>query len=228
MFGKKSDGETKTGTEAAATREPSVDIPRRAFPEGATAARGPAVPGAMPRRGPDPVGAQARRAELRTTGEAPARPYADVRGGEALAGGEARLRTEGGNGADVTTSKLIVGRDIILHGEIRACQNLVVEGRVEAALTDCRSIEIAASGVFKGSAHIQTADISGRFEGDIVVTSRLILRSTGRIVGTIRYGQLEIERGGVVSGQIEVLSANDARTEEEHEPAERLMPAEAI
>jgi cytoskeletal protein CcmA (bactofilin family) len=225
MFGKKNEAETKTGTEAPA-REPSVDIPRRAFPEGATSSRGPAVPGSLPRRAPEPAGAQVRRTELRTGGDGPARPYAEVRSGEPV-GGEARHRTEG-NGADVTTSKLIVGRDIILHGEIRACQNLVVEGRVEAALTDCRSIEIAASGVFKGSAHIQTADISGRFEGDIVVTSRLILRSTGRIVGTIRYGQLEIERGGVVSGQIEVLSANDARTEEEHEPAERLMPAEAV
>ena len=33
--------------------------------------------------------------------------------------------------------------------------------------------------------------------------SRLIIRSTGRIVGTVRYGQIEIERGGVISGQIE-------------------------
>ncbi|MBX6323768.1 MAG: polymer-forming cytoskeletal protein [Rhodospirillaceae bacterium] len=129
---------------------------------------------------------------------------------------------------EVNTSKLIVGRDIILHGEIRACQNLVVEGRVEAALTDCRSIEIAASGVFKGSAHIQTADISGRFEGDLVVTNRLIVRSTGRIVGTIRYGQLEIERGGIVSGQIEVLSSNEAAHGEEGQGAERLIPAEAV
>jgi cytoskeletal protein CcmA (bactofilin family) len=169
------------------------------------------------------MSAQARRAELRAAGEGPGRAYGDMREGRPES-----HRAEVSSAGDVNTSKLIVGRDIILHGEIRACQNLVVEGRVEAALTDCRSIEIAASGVFKGSAHIQTADISGRFEGDIVVTNRLILRSTGRIVGTIRYGQLEIERGGVVSGQIEVLANNEGVHSDEGEGAERLVPAEAV
>jgi cytoskeletal protein CcmA (bactofilin family) len=224
MFGKKNDPETKAGSDAP--REPSVEIPKRAFrPEAATSSRGPAIPGGEPRRGPDlGMSAQARRAELRSAGEPPSRAYGDMRGeGRPVEARHADVNSSG----DVNTSKLIVGRDIILHGEIRACQNLVVEGRVEAALTDCRSIEIAASGVFKGSAHIQTADISGRFEGDLVVTNRLIVRSTGRIVGTIRYGQLEIERGGVVSGQIEVLASNEPGHEEE-EGAERLIPAEAI
>jgi cytoskeletal protein CcmA (bactofilin family) len=223
MFGKKNDPETKAAPEAP--REPSVEIPKRAFrPEGATSSRGPAVPGGEPRRPADlGMSAQARRAELRSAGDPPpARAYGD---GRPL---EPRHAAEVSSAGDVNTSKLIVGRDIILHGEIRACQNLVVEGRVEAALTDCRSIEIAASGVFKGSAHIQTADISGRFEGDLVVTNRLIVRSTGRIVGTIRYGQLEIERGGVVSGQIEVLSSNEANGLDEGQGAERLVPAEAV
>jgi cytoskeletal protein CcmA (bactofilin family) len=223
MFGKKSDPETKAGPETP--REPSVEIPKRAFrPEGTTSARGPAVPGGEARRPADlGVSAQARRAELRSTGEPPARSYGDMREGR-----PPERHAEVSSAGDVNTSKLIVGRDIILHGEIRACQNLVVEGRVEAALTDCRSIEIAASGVFKGSAHIQTADVSGRFEGDLVVTNRLIIRSTGRIVGTIRYGQLEIERGGVVSGQIEVLSNNDTVGTDEGQGAERLIPAEAV
>ncbi len=38
--------------------------------------------------------------------------------------------------------KLIVGRDISLNGEIRTCDTLVVEGRVEAVLQDCKNIEI--------------------------------------------------------------------------------------
>src|SRR5581483_2732910 len=138
MFGKKNDPETKTGPDAA--REPSVEIPKRAFrPETATSSRGPAVPGGEPRRPIDlGMSAQARRAELRTAGDGPGRGYGDAREGRASP--ESR-HAEVSSAGDVNTSKLIVGRDIILHGEIRACQNLVVEGRVEAALTDCRSIE---------------------------------------------------------------------------------------
>ena len=111
--------------------------------------------------------------------------------------------------------KLIVGREIMLTGEIRACDRLVVEGRVEAALTDSRSIEIAATGMFKGKAQIETADISGHFEGDLVVTQKLMIHSSGRVSGNIRYGQIEIARGGIISGQIDVLAgAQEAAAEQ--------------
>lgn len=106
--------------------------------------------------------------------------------------------------------KLIVGRDISLSGEITACDVLVVEGTVEAKLRDGRNIEIAESGLFKGSVEIDEADIAGRFEGDISVRGRLRLRSTGKINGSIRYGELEVEAGGQLIGEIQVLTANSA------------------
>lgn len=98
--------------------------------------------------------------------------------------------------------KLIVGRDICLNGQISACERLVVEGQVEADLTDCRIIEIADSGTFKGSAEVDSAEISGRFEGSLTVHERLLIRGTGRVTGTIRYGRLEIEQGGEVNGDV--------------------------
>ena len=101
--------------------------------------------------------------------------------------------------------KLIVGGGIALNGEIRTCDTLVVEGRVEAVLQDCKNIEIMAPGEFKGAAEVDVADISGRFDGDLTARQRLIVRAGGKVLGKIRYGQLEIERGGVLSGEVEVL-----------------------
>lgn len=126
-------------------------------------------------------------------------------------------RSEGGAGASAPTSsglpstndmrRLIVGRDISLSGEITACDVLVVEGTVEAKLRDGRNIEIAESGLFRGSVEIDEADIAGRFEGDISVRGRLRVRSTGKINGAIRYGELEVEAGGQLMGDIQVLGA---------------------
>jgi cytoskeletal protein CcmA (bactofilin family) len=98
--------------------------------------------------------------------------------------------------------KLIVGREIELKGNISACDKLVVEGRVEAELMDCRQIEISATGTFKGSADIEIAEISGGFEGTLTAREILIIRSTGRITGSVRFGKLEIERGGEMVGDI--------------------------
>jgi len=114
---------------------------------------------------------------------------------------------------DPDGKKLVVGRGIALSGEIRACDRLIVEGQVEATLSDSRAIEISASGVFKGKAQIEEAEISGRFDGELVVNNKLIIHATGRVVGNIRYGEIEIARGGIISGQIDVITAHAPATE---------------
>lgn len=110
--------------------------------------------------------------------------------------------------------KLTVGRDISLSGEINSCDTLVVEGEVRANLKNCRNIEIARSGAFRGEAEIAVADIAGRFEGTLHVRNRLTLRSTGRISGTIRYREIEIERGGQIAGTVEIVADSDGSDKE--------------
>ncbi|TMK32758.1 MAG: polymer-forming cytoskeletal protein, partial [Alphaproteobacteria bacterium] len=72
---------------------------------------------------------------------------------------------------DVRT--LIVGREISLSGEINSCNKLVVEGSVEANLQNCRDVDISETGLFKGSASIDEAEVRGRFEGNLTVRKRL-------------------------------------------------------
>src|SRR5205814_8161897 len=105
--------------------------------------------------------------------------------------------------------KLIVGREITLSGEIKSCDQLIVEGSVEANLQNSREMDIAESGLFKGSASIEEAEVRGRFEGNLTVRKRLLIRATGRVSGTIRYGQIEIECGGQNSGDIQAQPGDD-------------------
>src|SRR6201997_5134816 len=108
---------------------------------------------------------------------------------------------------DSEVRKLTVGREITLSGEITSCDKLIIEGSVEANLNNCRDVEIAESGRFKGSASIEDAEIQGRFEGNLVVRKRLLIKATGRVSGTIRYGQIEIECGGQISGDIQAQTS---------------------
>jgi cytoskeletal protein CcmA (bactofilin family) len=112
--------------------------------------------------------------------------------------------------ADGKGSKLIVGPDIKLKGvEITDCDTLVVEGRVEASM-DSRVIQIAEEGVFQGTAGIDVAEINGRFEGELTARKQLVIRSTGKVTGKIRYGKLSIEEGGELSGDVGTLTAGDS------------------
>jgi cytoskeletal protein CcmA (bactofilin family) len=161
-----------------------LGIPMKPARPAAPAPGAPVRPPTMPPRAPD----------LARAGEAVRAPEALRRPGDPAAPprrNEAEVR------------KLIVGREITLSGEITSCDMLMVEGSVEANLTNCRDVDIAESGLFKGSAAIEEAEIRGRFEGNLVVRKRLLIKASGRVSGTIRYGQIEIECGGQISGDIQ-------------------------
>ena len=109
--------------------------------------------------------------------------------------------------ADGEMRQLSVGRGITVSGDITSCEKLSIEGSVEANLINCRALAIAESGLFKGSTSIEEAEVCGRFEGDLTVRKRLLIKSTGRVSGTVRYGQIEIESGGQISGDIQAQPA---------------------
>lgn len=107
---------------------------------------------------------------------------------------------------DAGGKRLMVGQGISLAGEITSCDRLIVEGDVQVTLNETRAIEIAESGRFtNGKASVEDAEISGIYEGELTVRNRLLIRATGRVTGTVRYGELELERGGRISGTISMI-----------------------
>ncbi len=110
----------------------------------------------------------------------------------------------------VSGSRLIVGPDVKLKGaEILDCDTLVVEGRVEATM-DSRVIRIADQGAYSGTVSIDIAEIHGSFDGELTARSQLIIHSTGRVSGKIRYGKLVIDEGGELRGDVNTLNSDNA------------------
>ncbi len=181
---KKDDTEDSKPADAAAPASP-VEPEAEAIPARPFPRPTPPSPGALARSVAGPIAPTAQRAAVTT------RAASDP----------------------VEGRKLIVGREIVLSGQITSCERLVVEGRVEASLSESRFIEIAESGVFKGMAEIEHAEIAGTFEGTLTVRQKLWIRSTGKVTGTVRYGKIEIEEGGQIAGEVQVDTSKLAKTD---------------
>lgn len=106
--------------------------------------------------------------------------------------------------------RLVVGQGITMSGEIEACDHLVVEGTVEAALKGASVLEISETGVFYGSVEIDEAVVAGRFEGELSVNGRLSVLSTGSITGTIAYKELAVEAGAMIDGKISPIKGGQS------------------
>jgi cytoskeletal protein CcmA (bactofilin family) len=98
-------------------------------------------------------------------------------------------------------NRMTVGREIKLKGEISNCDVLVVEGDVEATL-DGKMLEVAAGGTFNGTATVESAEIHGVFDGTLTIAGLLRVHGTGRVSGKLRYGKIEVQSGGELSGDI--------------------------
>lgn len=105
------------------------------------------------------------------------------------------------------SKRLTVGRGISLNGKISFCDRLVIDGKVEAELEDCHTVEVTENGTFKGAAEITGAEISGHYDGSLTVRENLLIRSTGRVSGTVRYGKLHIEDGGEINGDVKSIAS---------------------
>ena len=109
-------------------------------------------------------------------------------------------------GIDSEGRSLAIPRGIAFSGRIGACETLLVEGVVETDLDRCRVLTVSPGGVFRGDADVETAEIAGTVEGRLTVRGVLRLRASGRILcETIAYGNLVIERGGIVIGTVRPL-----------------------
>jgi cytoskeletal protein CcmA (bactofilin family) len=119
-------------------------------------------------------------------------------------------KIEAKNEAQTESKRLTVGRGISL-GKISSCDRLVIEGTVEAELENCQTVEVTESSKFKGEAEIGAAEISGQYEGSLTVRENLLIRGTGRVSGTVRYGRLHIEDGGELNGDFKSMLAATPR-----------------
>ncbi len=106
--------------------------------------------------------------------------------------------------------RLVIGEGITMSGEIESCDHLLVEGTVEAALKGAKVLEISAAGTFYGTVEIEQATIAGRLEGDITVSGRLMIKSSGSVTGKLSYGELAVEAGGTLDGTLSPINASSS------------------
>ncbi len=101
---------------------------------------------------------------------------------------------------------LVVGRGISVQGTVTDAERLVVEGTVEASMIHAAELVIAPGGIFKGEAEVEDTEIAGTIDGTLTARGNMIVRSSGKVLGTARCRRLQVEDGGQITGRMEMLT----------------------
>lgn len=96
------------------------------------------------------------------------------------------------------------GEGVVFKGSINAPEKVVVHGTVDGEII-ARDLLVGPTGTIKGKVSVDQADIQGKIFEHIEAKVCLSLRKTGRIEGSATYGDIEIEKGGVLSGDVSTI-----------------------
>jgi len=102
---------------------------------------------------------------------------------------------------DNSESSLMIGEGVIITGTIKANSKVTIQGTVDGDI-ECNSITISKSGNVKGKIKTDTITVEGKAEGEINAEDVLNIKSTGHVSGKVFYGEIQIEEGGKISGEI--------------------------
>ena len=119
---------------------------------------------------------------------------------------------------------MVIGRGISVHGTMQDAERLEVQGIVEAKMIHATELAIAQGGMFRGEVEVEEAEIAGTIDGTLTARNALVVRATGRVLGTARCRRLQVEDGGQITGQIEMITDAPRPAAPAAEPA---RPADA-
>jgi len=116
-------------------------------------------------------------------------------------------------------AETIIGESIKVKGNFQGQGNIVIEGFLEGSLKTEANLLIGDQAKIVANIEAKDAIVNGEVKGNIKAKSYLAIGKTAKIFGDIQYGEISIERGAIINGQILMIS-------EEHRRGENKRQAE--
>lgn len=110
----------------------------------------------------------------------------------------------------------IIGRSIVLKGEMSANEDLLIEGQFEGTVNlQDHCLTIGANGKVKAEIQARQVIILGSVNGNVNARDKIEVRKTGNVTGDLTSASIAIEEGAYFKGSIDILREG---RQEEHSP----------
>ena len=106
----------------------------------------------------------------------------------------------------------IIGKSVILRGQISSREDLTIDGEVEGTLElhDHR-LTVGANGKVKANIKAREVVVIGTITGNVETTDRLEIRKEAKLIGDIKTARVQIEDGAYFKGHVDIARADAPR-----------------
>jgi cytoskeletal protein CcmA (bactofilin family) len=92
-----------------------------------------------------------------------------------------------------------------IKGEIRAREELMVDGEVEGTLESQSLLTVGPNGKVLGNIKAREVAIYGSVRGNVDVTEKIAIREQGSLIGDIKSAGISIDDGAYFKGSIDIV-----------------------
>lgn len=99
----------------------------------------------------------------------------------------------------------IIGRGIIIKGDVTGNQDLLVEGQLDGTVTlPDNEVIVGRDGRVNATIQARTISIEGAVEGDLKGLEQIVVKSSGDVTGNIAAPRVGLEDGALFKGSIDM------------------------
>jgi cytoskeletal protein CcmA (bactofilin family) len=98
----------------------------------------------------------------------------------------------------------IIGKGIIIRGNLTGAGDLVIEGRVEGQISLKNHLTIESTGKVQADIRAEELTVNGEASGNIDAGQRVSINTSAKVAGDIKAPRVVIEDGAVFNGSIEM------------------------
>ncbi len=120
----------------------------------------------------------------------------------------------------------VIGSSMTVKGNIRASEELLVDGEVEGLLESQSRLTVGTTGKVHGNIKAREVVIFGSVHGNVEVSGKIAIRDQGSLIGDIKGAGISIDDGAYFKGSIDIVR-HELRTPPKPAPASQPVEVPA-
>ena len=114
---------------------------------------------------------------------------------------------------EVSNEKTIIGKDILIEGDICGREHLVIDGSIKGNIEmQAHNFALGPNGRVEGEIHARNIRISGQMIGNVKTQGKIEITKEADFQGDIQAKSISVENGAFFKGSVELIRESAQKT----------------
>lgn len=116
---------------------------------------------------------------------------------------------------DPTVVDTVIGETVVIEGTIKTKTSIQIDGKLTGELHSDGNVTVGATGELNANVKARELVVEGTINGNVTAEEKLVIKSSGKVVGETKTNAFVVDEGGVFLGKSNMLNKENAEAKKE-------------